>query len=336
MRPPREHRSSRGSRAGAMPSSGLFRALALSAPVLLVGCLDRGVEETTLQRGDLAFASGAIEEALAEYRLAARQSDDDPEALLRVGHAYVALGRVDEAADFLGRAVDRDPTLRSQAVADLMHLAREAATRRESFQMASAVQEAMRLEPAIGLDDMALPLARHYYANGEYGRALPLFQRALREGLDSLPEVAFEIGRAYEGIGDCRNGLIYFEQFRETAPRSRRSEVDWFIGKCSFDRARELRGRVDASERDLDDALELVDRVLEVGEPRSILGEAWFERGEILAALGRCQEAAESFRQVRVVEGSSAGALVQRAQARFDEITFGRSLGEFSPDRPCG
>lgn len=313
-----------------------LKPLALIAPVLLAGCLGRDAEETTLQRGDLAFAAGALEEALAEYRLAARQSDGDPEALLRVGHTYVALGRVDEAADHFRRAVDRDPTLRDQAVSDLMHLAREAAARRESFQMASAVQEALRLEPSIGLDDMALPLARHYYANGEYGQALPLFQRALRERVDSLPEVAFEIGRAYEGIGDCRNGLIYFEQYRETAPRSRRSEVDWFIGKCSFDRARELRGAADASDRDLEDALELVNRVLEVGEPRSILGEAWFERGETLAALGRCQEAAESFRQVRVVEGTGAGALVQRAQARFDEIIFGRSLGDFRPDRPCG
>ncbi|HSG49154.1 MAG TPA: tetratricopeptide repeat protein, partial [Longimicrobiales bacterium] len=310
--------------------------LVLSLAALAAGCLDGAAEETTLQRGDLAFASGAVEEALAEYRLAARQSDDDPEALVRVGHAYVALGRVDEAADYFRRAVERDEGLRDQAVADLMHLARQAARDGESFQMASAVEQAMSLEPAIGLDDMALPLARHHFGNGEYGQALPLYQRALKDGLDSVPGVFFEIGRAYEGIGDCQNGLIYFEQFQERAPRSRRGEVDWFIGKCSFDRARELRGRSGADEDDLEDALGLVDRVLEVGEPRSSLGEAWFERGEILAALGRCEEAAESFRQVRVVEGVSAGALVQRAQERFDQITFGRTLGAFRPDRPCG
>lgn len=312
------------------------RFLVLSLSVLATGCLDSAAEETTLRRGDLAFASGEVEEALAEYRLAVRQSDDDPEALVRVGHAYVALGRVDEAADYFRRAVEQDAGLRDQAVADLMHLAREAAREGESFQMASAVEEAMSLEPAIGLDDMALPLARHHFGNGEYGQALPLYQRALKDGLDSVPAVFFEIGRAYEGIGDCQNGLIYFEQFRERAPRSRRGEVDWFIGKCSFDRARELRGQSGAGAEDLGDALGLVDRVLEVGEPRSILGEAWFERGEILAALGRCDEAADSFRQVRVVEGVSAGALVQRAQERFDQITFGRTLRGFRPDRPCG
>ena len=319
-----------------MTKPSLPLPLLLPALALMVGCVDSGAEETSLLRGDRAFAEGEIEEALAEYRLAARQSDDDPEALVRAGHAYAALGRVDEASDYFRRAVERDPAFREQAVADLMHVAREAARTGENFQMASAVQAAMGLEPAIGLDDLALPLARHYYGTGEYGRALPLFQRSLRAGLDSLPEVVFEIGRAYEGIGDCANALVFFERYRESAPRARQGEVAWFIGRCSFDRARTLRAEYDGDQDELEEALALVDRVVEVGEPRSVLGSAWFERGEILAALGRCEEAAESFRQVRVVEGSAGGALVTRAQQRFDEITFGRSLEGFRPDRPCG
>jgi len=314
----------------------LHALLALVPALFLSGCLDRGADETSLLRGDRAFAAGEMEEALAEYRLAVRQSDEDPEALARTGHVYAALGRVDEAAEYLGRAVARDPEFRDQAVADLMHLARTASREGENFQMASAVQHALALEPAIGLDDMALPLARHYFSTGEYGRALPLFQRSLRGGMDSVPEILFEIGRAYEGIGDCQSGLVFFDQFRERASRSQRGEVDWFIGRCSFERARELRARSGGDQEDLEEALALADRVVEVGEPRSILGEAWFERGEILAALGRCEEAADSFRQVRVQEGAGGGALVLRAQQRFDQITFGRSLEGFRPDRPCG
>jgi tetratricopeptide (TPR) repeat protein len=318
-----------------------LRSTSTAASVLLLvplvaGCFEGAAEATSLQRGDRAFAAGAMQEALAEYRLAVRQSDDDPEALMRVGHAYVALGRVDEAAAHFRQAVERRPTLRQQAVSDLMHLARAAEAEGEDFQMASAVEAALSLEPAIGLDDMALPLARHYFGNGEYGRALPLYQRALRGGSDSLPPVIFEIGQAFEGIGDCQNGLIFFEQFRSVARRSERGEVDWFIGNCSFQRARELRGKDVADEQDLEEALRLVDRVIDVGEPRSILGEAWFERGEILAALGQCDAAAESFHQVRVMEGSAGGALVERAQLRRDQIIFGRPMGEVSPDRPCG
>jgi tetratricopeptide (TPR) repeat protein len=318
-------------------SAAATRVLPASALVLLAACGDGGVEQSTLERGDVAFASGNLEEALAEYRLAVSQSDgSDPQVLLRAGHAYAALGRVDEAAVHFRQAVERDPAVRPQAVADLMRLARRAWEDGESYQMASAVQEAMLLEPSIGLEAMALPLARHYYADGEYGRALPLYRRALEGSADSLPEVVFEIGRAYEGIGDCANGLIFFEQFRERVRRSQRGEVDWFIGRCSFQRARELRGQPQPEAADLEEALRLVDRVLEVGEPRSILGEAWFERGEVLASMGDCDAAAESFRQVRVVEGAGGGALVQRAQQRFNEITFGRGLRELRPDRPCG
>lgn len=314
----------------------LLRGFALLGCAAVLSCGGDRAERTTLERGDLAFAQGAVQEALAEYRLAVAQSDGDAEVLLRAGHAYAALGRVDEAAGHYRRAVEADPDLRTQAVTDLMHVARRAAARGERFQMASAVQQALALEPAIGLDDMALPLARHYFANGEYGRALPLYRRALEGASDSLPAVLFEVGRAYEGIGDCTSGLFFFEQFRQQVRRAQRGEVDWFIGRCSFERARELRGGPGPSVQDLEEALRLVDRVLEVGEPRSILGEAWFERGEILAALGRCEEAADSFRQVRVVEGASGGALVQRAQDRFDQITFGRDLRGFRPDRPCG
>lgn len=312
------------------------RPVLLFATLLAVACGGDRAERTTLERGDLAFAEGAVQEALAEYRLAVAQSEGDPSVLLRAGHAYAALGRVDEAASHYRRAVAADSAFRTQAVTDLMHVARRAAAQGERFQMASAVQQALALEPSIGLEDMALPLARHYFANGEYGRALPLYRRALQGASDSLPAVLFEVGRAYEGIGDCASGLFFFEQFRQRVSRSQRGEVDWFIGRCSFERARELRGDAAPSTEDLDEALQLVDRVLEVGEPRSILGEAWFERGEILAALGKCEAAADSFRQVRVVEGASGGALVQRAQARFDQITFGRDLRGFRPDRPCG
>ncbi|MDT8340737.1 MAG: hypothetical protein RQ751_04425, partial [Longimicrobiales bacterium] len=44
------------------------RALpALLGSLLLGGCLEPPVEEATLRRGDVAFAAGETEEALAEY-----------------------------------------------------------------------------------------------------------------------------------------------------------------------------------------------------------------------------------------------------------------------------
>jgi hypothetical protein len=63
---------------------------------------------------------------------------------------------------------------------------------------------------------------------------------------------------------------------------------------------------------------------VEVGEPRNIQAQAWFEKGEILAEMGDCQAAMEAYAQVRYAD--QAGSLVDRAQSRFDEIRFGTGL----------
>ena len=74
----------------------------------------------------------------------------------------------------------------------------------------------------------------------------------------------------------------------------------------------------------------LVDRTLEVGEPKNLIPQTWFERGEILSQLGRCDEALEAYRRVRALEPTGTGALVRRAEQRIDEVRFGRDLQELT------
>jgi tetratricopeptide (TPR) repeat protein len=290
-------------------------------------------------RGDAFFAADSLDQALAEYQLAARQGgDDDPDVLARVAHTYTELGRVDQAALHYRRAAELDASWADQGAVDLMHLAREAEGRGDRFLMATAVSRALELTPGLGLGEMALPLARHFFRNGEYGRALPLYQKALVRN-DTTPDVLFEVGQAYQEIGDCAQGLFFFERFRDAAPRARRGDAAWYIGTCSFELGRELRERAErAPEADpvlLEEALAHVDRTLEMGEPRNILGLTWFERGEILAALGDCQGALDSFSQVRRVETSPNSAVTGRALERIDLLRFGRGLDRFREAGRC-
>jgi len=219
--------------------------------------------------------------------------------------------------------VRRDPDLTDQAVSDLMRLAEEAHAAGDPFGMATAVETALELRPGVGVGDMGLSLARHYFTNGEYGRALPFYQNALAGATDSVPEIVFEVGRAHSEIGDCEHALLFFERFREMRRPWQRGEVDWYIGTCAFNMARELR-TAPPDEGQLERALELINRTVEVGEPRNIQAQAWFEKGEILADMGQCQEAMEAYAQVRYAD--QAGSLVERAQSRFDEIRFGSGL----------
>jgi tetratricopeptide (TPR) repeat protein len=303
----------------------LIGSLAL---VTLAGCSPRATEEDAVRRGDEAFAQGNFEEALAEYRLAVRQGADDPATVARVAHTYALMNRVDDAGASYRDAAGRDETFTDQAVSDLMRLARDAHASDDRFAMATAVESALQLRPGIGVGDMTLSLARHYFENGEYGRALPFYQIALADASDSLPDVVFEVGRAYEELGDCEHALVSFEQFRAMVRPWQRGEVDWFIGTCAFNIARELRTRTvdpnDPNQNELNRALELINRTVEVGQPPLIQAQAWFEKGEILAELGDCQGAMEAYAQVRYTD--QAGSWIARAQSRFDEIRFGTGL----------
>jgi tetratricopeptide (TPR) repeat protein len=298
--------------------------------VFLLACLpvleacSTADEETAVQRGDIAFAVGQMEDALAEYRLAVRQGADDAFVHARVAHTYARLGRVDLAAQSYLSAVRLDSSMAAQALSDLVRMARDAQLSGDRFAMATAVESALDLEPSVGVGDVALPLARHYFQNGEYGQALPFYQIAMSETGDSTPEIVFEVAQAHEEIGDCEHALVYFERFADRVQPWERGEVDWYIGTCAFNVATELLERSSADQEEMERALELLDRTIEVGEPRNIQARAWFEKGETLADLGRCEEAMDAYAQVRSAD--QAGALVDRAQAAFDEIRFGRGL----------
>lgn len=273
-------------------------------------------------RGDVALATGDVERAIAEYQLAVSQGGD-AEAYARVGHTYAQLGRVDEARDYYNLAVERDTRWADQAASDLLHLAHRAESRSDRFLMASAVETALLFVPGLLAEGLALPLARHYFQNGEFGRALPYYQRGLAAAADSTAPVIMEVGTAFEEVGDCARALTLFERYREMVRPRERSEVDWHIGSCSL-----MLGRALRAEGDIEEALQSIDRTLEVGEPRNLVPQAWFERGEILSGLGECDAALAAYRRVRALDPAGTGALVRRADERIDELRFGQRTGD--------
>jgi len=298
----------------------------------LVACTPSVGEYNAILRGDRAFAAGEMEEALAEYRLAVLEGSEEPEVYGRLAHTYALMGRVDEAADNYALAAERDSVWADQAVADLVSLARDAADQNDLYGVASAMQRALEFRPGMTVSDLALPLARHYFRSGQPGRALPLFQRALAAvPPDSAPAITYETALAYEEVGDCSRAVIFFEQYRETIPRWQRTEVNWHLGNCSFQYATTL-----LEEGRLESALRHLDVALEIGEPRSILGRAWFEKGRILSLMGACSEALEAYRQVPAVDVAGTGSLISRAQERIDEIRFGGFQSGLDVEGRCG
>jgi tetratricopeptide (TPR) repeat protein len=285
----------------------------------LCACTPLGEEGSSVTRGDLAFAHGDLEEALAEYRLAETQGSTDPETYARIAHAYVALRRIDEAREYYHLAVEGEGDITDQAVADFVHLARLEESSGDEFGMASAIETALTFRRGISADELALPLAQHYSNVGEYGRALPYYLKALSAlNPDSLPRILFETAVAYDEVGDCDSAVLYYEDYRERLPRWRRSEVDWRLGFCSYELAVARRAEGDDAE-----ALRHLETLLQIGEPRSHLARAYFEKGEILGYRGECEAAIEAYQEVPVVDPSGTSPLVARAEERVDQIRFG-------------
>ncbi len=285
---------------------------------LLSACFMGGGDESSILRGDEAAARGDLDAALAEYRLAVRRGSDDAPALVRVAHTYAEMGRIDEAGEFYHQAVDQDPDFADQAVSDMVRLARAARDRDDLFGLASAMETAMSFRPGITMQDMALPLARHYFRSGEYATALPYYQASIAgiQG-DTIRDVVFEAGSAYDEVGDCRRALLYYEEYRTLIRSYQRGEVDWKIGSCSLHLAQELR-----SEGEDEEALAHIERTIALGEPRSDQAQAYIEMAEILSDLGRCEDAMDAYLQVRRVDQTGTSPLVELAQWRFDQLRF--------------
>jgi len=297
---------------------------------LLSGCAPGAHDGETLARGDVAFARGDLEEALAEYRLALRQGADDADTHLRVAHTYSRLGRADVARDHYLEAIRRDPAAADQAVSDLVRLARESEERRDRLRVAQAVQTVLEIRPGVGVTDLAQPLARHYASTGEYARALPFYQRALGGANTSTrSELLREMAVAHEQIGDCSRALVFYEEHRETLPAWQRASVDHSIGNCSFEVGLQARRAGNDQE-----ALRHFRTVVSLGEPRTQLPRVYFEMGEILSLQGSCDEAVAAYRRVREVDPSGNSPLVGRAQDRIDQIRFG-SRSRFGPPGAC-
>ena len=287
---------------------------------LIAGCEDN---ETAVARGDRLWADSSYSAALAEYRLAVAQRGDE-EALARLAHAYVRAGELSEAHEVYRELLNRSPGYAEQAAWDYLHLARRAMDQGDEFDAASAVDAALSLRPELRVPDAVTTVARFHRQRGDIPEAIGYYQRALSSlPPDSAPRLLYEIGFLEEEQGRCALAIDYFRAFRTQARenpgqwRSLLGEADWHIGSCSFRLAQQARQNGQVT-----NALEYLETMIGLGVPENLLDQAWFDRGELLYAIGRFDEALAAYRHVLERNPARAGQLVERATERIDDIRF--------------
>jgi tetratricopeptide (TPR) repeat protein len=277
--------------------------------------------ETALTRGDRLWADSNYTAALAEYRLALRQGENDDQVVARVAHAYIQTGQFERGREYYDRLIQRSPEYADQAVFDYFAIASRAHQRLDRYGLAQAVEAALALRPGLPLEQMAVPLARYYATTGAADRAIEFYERALAQApSDSVPALLFELGEVHEASGNCEEALGFFNAYRARGRGDRRmDEARWHVANCSF-----ILGRRARQIGEYETALRRLDTVIELGVPQNIQDQAWFEHGESLVALGRTAEALSSFQMVLELNRARTGQLVERAQRRIDELRFGR------------
>ncbi len=295
--------------AGAMRGSTLLLGLLCSA------CRSG---ESAVQRGDRFWADSNFTAALAEYRLAARQSTADPAIAARVAHAYVSTGQLEQAKEDYGKLLKTAPEYADQAVFDFLALAQAAAARSDRFGLARAVEAAVEFRPGIEVGNWAPALARYYASSGDADRALEYFERALAVGgEDAAPRLFFEVASLHERQGACGEAMGYYRSYLMRMPYGdSANDARFRLGSCAFDLGRKARDAGDQKK-----AVEYFTTVTEYQAPATLLDQAWFERAESLLALGRTAEALEAFKHV--LEHVPPGRETQigiRARKRIQEL----------------
>jgi len=134
---------------------------------------------THTARGDALFGQGELEEAIVEYREAARLDPTDAHVWMRLGQAYAQMGRGQDALDSLERGLESDPA-NAGILNDMgwLYATVEPPTLRDP---AKAIAYAQRAVEASGGTDANIldTLAEAYFANREFDKAIETEERAL-------------------------------------------------------------------------------------------------------------------------------------------------------------
>lgn len=303
------------------------RARAVAGPLLLAACLVPAAcggdgAASSLTRGDRLAARGDGEAAVAEYRLARRQRGDDPEVLARLAHAHAGRGNVSVAVRLYEDLVARDSSYRHQAASDLVALARRELERRGRDGMVRALEPVLELGLVLVPRDLRLELARHYSERQEFRRALPVYLSVLDEDLEADDRVYYGAARAYQEMGGCREALSYFREYLDRVEADREADTRggarWHYGSCLYDVAQQ-----DREHGRRRDALERVERLIELGTPRTLMDRAHYLRGELLLQAGRDDEALDAFREVLRLNPDRSDPLARSAEENVRRIRYG-------------
>jgi tetratricopeptide (TPR) repeat protein len=196
-----------------------------------VAAVDKDYPGLSLERGLLFEESGDVEKAIEQFKAALARAPDDPDLQLRVGSAYVSIGRPDDALPMLRKVLESRP--RS---AEAHHYVGRALMLKGSSQQAEAVRY---LKRAVELDPNRAEF--HVYLAWAANEATPAQLELARDEIDKALALDKLAAEAYwqKGVLERMEGAIedaIKDEKRALELRPSRYEAHATLAECYQDR----------------------------------------------------------------------------------------------------
>ncbi|HEY7460468.1 MAG TPA: tetratricopeptide repeat protein [Gemmatimonadota bacterium] len=308
--------------AAARPARG-WRAALAAAPTLvwiaLAGACAEPAEDH-LSKGNRFLADGKTDDAVAEFRVALRDSGQPPPELLwKLGLLSLDAKNLTDGRSELSRLVQRDPSSRERVAAAYLLFAARWFKAGDPFSAIQALEAARAVDPGRNLGPFYYEMGDYYFELPDYERAAQsyLLALALSPGVD--PDAIYRLALAQERLGRWPQALKQFRAYAAAAPAGAPTrELRYHLGESAFRSAETafLAHRYG-------EALDFLRGVLETGQPENRLDDAYYLLGEVRYRSGDAAGAEAAFEKVLELAPSSSSRLYGEAERRLLDIRIG-------------
>jgi tetratricopeptide (TPR) repeat protein len=276
--------------------------------------------EDHLAKANRFLDDGKLEDAVAEFRVALRDSPRPPAELLwKLGLLNLDAKNLTEARPLLAGLVQRDAGTRERVADAYLLFAARWFKAGDPFSAIQAIEAARETDPERNLGPYYYEVGDYYFELPDYERAVEsyLLALALAPGVD--PEAVYRLALAQERLGRWPQAERSFRAYSAAAPPDKVTrDLRYQLGEASFRSAESafLAHRYR-------EALGYLETVLSTGQPESRLDDAYFLLGEVRYRSGDTAGAEAAFEKVLELAPSSSSRLYGEAERRLLDIRIG-------------
>ncbi len=301
-----------------MSARGLRRAVLAAGACLLLPACATGTDHERM--GDRRYAERAFVDALAEYRLAARQHQPNTTLRAKLGLSALHVGALDEAVRAYREMAETDPAAGPEAADGLVRAARLAVDAHDPSALRGAIAALRAVAPERGLTGLggglsaALDPERRSGADAD----VILAAAAVRPDAAGLDSLLVLWGDLVARSGRCDVATRVYDAVLRRGPVSllARAARGGEAG-CAVEA-----GRAALGVGHLEEAEAQLRRAIAFGVPDSTVRVAWLLVGDARWAGGDTAVALEAYRKA-VAGGDRDDPVVQRAEAQMQKLLGG-------------